>query len=314
MSSSYVPVGKGGAKPNRDWEATFTSWGAAPGTTETTKCDNAETAVRKAITASVKLSGKDIKVFTQGSYANRTNVRQDSDVDICVMYQGAFFSDYSMSEGLNKSVLGYIDGTYTYAEFKNDVEAALKSYFGKDFVHRGNKAFDVHANTYRIDADVVPAFEHRRFHGNVLGNWYNTGTQILPDNGSAIINWPQQNYDNGVTKNNATGRRFKAVTRILKRLRNEMADENYAAAKPIPSYLIECLVWNVPDEGFGHSTLRADVRWALAHLWNNTRKVEDCKEWGEINELKYLFWTGQPWTREQVNIFLQAAWDYIGFE
>src|SRR6201986_4558646 len=97
MSRNYVQLSKVGPKPNRDWEATFTSWGAAPGTTETTKCDNAETAVRKAIAASAKLSTKDIKVFTQGSYANRTNGRQDSDVDICVMYQGAFFSDYSMS-------------------------------------------------------------------------------------------------------------------------------------------------------------------------------------------------------------------------
>jgi len=38
--------------------------------------------------------------------------------------------------------------------------------------------------------------------------------------------------------NEATGRRFKGVTRILKRLRNEMADEGYEAAKSIPSYLV----------------------------------------------------------------------------
>ncbi len=304
----------GGAKPSRDWESTFSSWGAAPGTTEQTKCDNAERAVRKAIAAGTKLSSKSIEVFTQGSYANRTNVRQDSDVDICVLYTGAFFADYSMSEGLNDSVLGYTDGTYPYAEFKNDVQAALISYFGKESVTRGKKAFDVHANTYRIDADVVPCFEHRRFHGNAENSWHDSGTELHPDSGGAIVNWPRQNYNNGVEKNDATSRRFKAVTRILKRLRNEMADEGYEAADPRPSYLIECLVWNVPNDGFGHDTLTADVRYALAHLWNETRTDETCKEWGEINELKYLFRTVQPWTRQQVNTFLQAAWDYIGFE
>jgi predicted nucleotidyltransferase len=314
MATFSTTLVKGGAKPNRDWEATFTSWGAAPGTTEMTKCDNAERAVRKAICACPKLSAMNIKVFTQGSYANRTNVRQDSDVDICVMYQDAFFTDYSMSEGVNDSVLRYVSGTYTYADFKNDIGGALVSSFGKDSVTRGNKAFDVHANTYRIDADVVPAFEHRRFHGNALANWYHSGTQIRPDKGNHIINWPQQNYDNGVTKNDETGRRFKAVTRILKRLRNEMADSGYEAAKPIPSFLIECLIWNVPNEGFRHDTLRADVRHALAHLWNNTRSDDTCNEWGEINELKYLFRVAQPWTRAQVNTFLQAAWDYVGFE
>jgi tRNA nucleotidyltransferase (CCA-adding enzyme) len=78
---------------SRDWSATFSSWGAPPGTTEQTKCENAERAVRKAIDASAKLSAKSIEVFTQGSYANRTNVREDSDVDICVLYTEAFFDD-----------------------------------------------------------------------------------------------------------------------------------------------------------------------------------------------------------------------------
>jgi tRNA nucleotidyltransferase (CCA-adding enzyme) len=81
---------------SRDWEATLASWSAAPGTTEQTKCENAERAVRKAIDASAKLCAMPVKVFTQGSYANRTNVRQDSDVDICVLYTGAFFADYSI--------------------------------------------------------------------------------------------------------------------------------------------------------------------------------------------------------------------------
>jgi predicted nucleotidyltransferase len=299
---------------SRDWEATFSSWGAAPSNTEQTKCDNAERAIRKAIDASAKLSSKPIEVFTQGSYANRTNVRQDSDVDICVLYTGEFFSDYSTCQGLDRDILGYVAGTYPYAEFKNDVEAALVSYFGRNTVTRGKKAFDVHANTYRIDADVVPCFEHRRFCGTPQSNWYLLGTEFHPDNGGVIINWPRQNYKNGVEKNEATSRRFKAVTRIMKSLRNEMVEEGHASAEPIPSYLIECLVWNVSDEGLGHDTFKADVRYAIAHLWNETRADESCKEWGEVNELKYLFRPSQPWARGEVNDFLQAAWDYIGFE
>jgi hypothetical protein len=299
---------------SRDWEATFSSWGAAPGVSERTKCENAERAIRKAIEACATLDAKPIDVFTQGSYANRTNVRQDSDVDICVLYKGAFFTDYSMSQGLNGTVLGHTNGTYPYSEFKNDVEAALVDYFGTSSVTRGKKAFDVHANTYRIDADVVPCFEHRRFMGTPQNNWFESGTQMNPDNGGSIINWPRQNYANGVAKNEATGRRFKAVTRIVKRLRNEMVEEGYEAAVPIPSYLIECLVWNVPNDGLGHDTFKADVRYAVAHLWNETRTDESCKEWGEVNELKYLLRSGQPWSRGPVNTFLQAAWDYIGFQ
>ena len=93
-----------------------------------------------------------------------------------------------------------------------------------------------------------------------------------------------------------------------------MDEKNVAAAKPIPSFLIECLVWNVPNVGFGHDTYTADVRWALAYLFNNTMKSEDCSEWGEVNELKYLFRGGQSWTLQQAHAFVSAAWDYLGFE
>ena len=55
---------------------------------------------------------------------------------------------------------------------------------------------------------------------------------------------------NGFAKNSATRRNFKSVVRILKRLRNEMEDDGIVTAQPIPSYLIECLTWNVPDDKF----------------------------------------------------------------
>src|ERR1700686_124149 len=113
---------------NRDWESVFGIWAAAPSATEQTKCENAERAIRKAIDDSGKLSSKNIEVFAQGSYANRTNVRQDSDVDICVLCNDTFFPNYAMSEGLSNAVFGFSDTQYRYADFKNDLEAALKSY------------------------------------------------------------------------------------------------------------------------------------------------------------------------------------------
>jgi hypothetical protein len=85
-------------------------------------------------------------------------------------------------------------------------------------------------------------------------------------------------------------------------------------ASPVPGYLIECLVWNVPDEGFGHSLLLDDMRYILATLFNNTTQDGDaCNEWGEVNELKYLFRGSQAWTREGAHTFVASAWDYMGF-
>ena len=69
----------------------------------------------------------------------------NSDVDICVRCRDICFSD--VPGGYSKADFGLVDATYTYAEFKNEVENALKSYLGAAAVARGKKAFDLHANT-----------------------------------------------------------------------------------------------------------------------------------------------------------------------
>lgn len=116
-------------------------------------------------------------------------------------------------------------------------------------MHRGNKAFDIKKNSYHVEADVAPFFEHRRYSAN--GN-YNSGVELRPDNGGQVINWPQQHYDNGVWKNNETNRRYKSLVRILKALCNEMSDIGIESAQQIPGFLNECLIWNVPNEHFGY--------------------------------------------------------------
>lgn len=291
-------------------ESTFQSWAKPPSQTEQIKCDNTERAVTKAIRASGSLKNRSITVFPQGSYRNRTNVRLDSDVDICVCCTESVF--FQLPDGMTAQDFGmHIPATYSYSTYKNEVGQALTSYFGSSAVTRGNKAFDVHENTYRVDADVVVCFKFRWYRRD---GTYLEGTAFLPDQGTRIVNWPDQNYDNGVAKNTATARRFKAIVRILKRLRNDMEENKMLVGISIPSYLVECLVWNVPNEGFDHNSYREDVRYALAHLCNNTRNLESYKEWGEINELKYLFRSSQGWTCEQAHAFLDAAWNYIGFE
>jgi hypothetical protein len=302
------------ASANRNWEGVFCTWGGAPSAAEQQKCENAERAIRKAIAASSTLSTMNIKVFAQGSYANRTNVREDNNVDIYVLCRDPFFTDYTLSEGLNDAALGYSDYQHHYPAFKNDVEEALKSYFGAGSVTRGNRAFAVHAHTDRLDAEVVPCFEHRRVNGTPQSNWIDYGIRLIPDQGSVFVNWPRQNYRNGENKNDTTGLRFKAIVRILKRLCNEMLANGHKVAEQIPSYLIECLVWNVPNTGFGHDSYQADVRYVIAYLWNETLTDDTCKEWREINELEYLFRASQPWQPGQVNAFFYAAQNYIGFK
>jgi hypothetical protein len=301
-----------GVEMSRDWETVFSRWAQGPSKTEQERAENAERQIRQAIQNSSKLQNRDIKVFTQGSYRNRVNVRKDSDVDIGVVCFDAFFPDYpddNIKAQLNES---FSDGTYTYLTFKNELEEALVARFGQAAVSRSSKSFDIKENTYRVESDVAAFFEHRRY---TSVTQYLSGVEMRPDDQNPLIvrNWPDQHYDNGVSKNGSTSRRYKRVVRILKTLSNEMSEKGVKSAKEAPSFLIECLVFNASNACFEPLNYKSMVRMALAELFNNTINDEKCLEWGEVSELKYLFKGSQPWTRQSAHQFLSDAWDYIGY-
>ena len=292
------------------WEAQFTVWAQGPSQTEQEKCDRAATAIKKAILNDPTLSKRSVAVFAQGSYRNRTNIKLDSDVDVCVRCDDFFFADYPA--GMTQESFGNITVDYTYKQFKNEVEIALVNYFGRAAVKRGNKAFDIHENSYRVDSDAIPTFQYRRYNLRSDGtHWIDYGVKLYPDNGGCIINWPEQNYQNGVTKRTNTKLRYKRIIRILKNLRNHMQSKGIPAAKNVASFLIECLAWNAPDSLYGNSRLSEDVEGILEWLSVQTSTDGLCQEWGEVNELKYLFRPAQPWTRQQANNFVVASLVYL---
>jgi hypothetical protein len=98
------------------WETTFQAWAQPPGKTGQERCENSESAIRNAIKSSEKLSQRYIRVFTQGSYRNRVNVRQDSDIDIGVCCYDVFFPSYP--KGTTKETFGNSDGDYQLLPLK----------------------------------------------------------------------------------------------------------------------------------------------------------------------------------------------------
>lgn len=300
---------------DKAWESAFATWAEGPGKSEQDKCDNAESVVRNAIEESEDLAGWDITVRPHGSYRVRTNIKQDSDVDIYVrLNRSDFFDEYPA--GKTRTDFGNQDGTLDYEDYKNRVEKALKAYLGDNVVTRGTKAFDVHANTYHIDADVIAVLPYRWYTGHVNGDGshhYVEGISFRPDRGSIIDSWPDQTYDNGVTKNTATGRRYKRAIRIMKKLRNYMHEHKVAEANGISSFLIECLVWNAPNDAFGDGEYWEDVYRVLSFLIAQTAKSETCKEWLEVNQVLRLWHEGQAWNLPQAHVFLLACWKFLEF-
>lgn len=281
-----------------DLEEKLKGWASPPSAAQEERCKNAESMIRNAINASDALKKRTISIFTQGSYANNTNTARTSDVDVGILCSDVIFSAYP--EGKSASDFGLVDTEYTYMKFKDEVGDALVDYFQGGTVTRGNKAFDIKATSYHVEADVAPFFEHRRWSNS---GSYQEGVELRPDNGVRVINWPDQHKKNGIEKNNATGRRYKAMVRVVKSINDQLDD-------PVPGFLLECLVWNVPNQHLGHATYEQTLRSCLSHLYEKLDEVES-DEWGEVSELKYLF-RGNKWTKATARQNVKNLWNQVG--
>lgn len=286
-------------------------WSQAPSITEMDRINSTERAIRDAISKSSDPRVVEAKIFAKGSVKSRTNIRNGSDIDIVVMPKNVFLVDYP--NDLTDKDFQNSEAGYTYGEFRSAVLKALREKFGFTDIEDGNKALKIRGtfSGSRIDADVIPAFEHRRYTTPGDSNTYHEGMEFIAKNGKHTINWPHHNYDNTIWKQDETGKRYRKVIRVLKNLRREMQDQGISAANDIASFLIESLAWNAPNNLYNGWTLTDDVISVLDHTIGHTSSQESCDEWGEVNELKYLFKGGQKWTRAQANGYLVAAREYL---
>ncbi|MBF8964052.1 nucleotidyltransferase [Pontibacter sp. FD36] len=290
-------------------EEKLNNWRKPPSDSEETKLVNAHKMVKDAIDACDNLRNMSIRVFGQGSYANDTNVKLNSDIDINVRYEDAFFYDLPTGKTNSDFALNS-PATYTYSEFKDAVETALVNKFGRSSVTRNDKCITIEANTYRVEADVVPTFLLRRYSAD--GSFVE-GVKFISDSGKEIRNYPLQHIENGILKNSETQRRFKRLTRLYRRVRYSMMDDGIDVSDNITSFLLECLVWNVPNNIFNdYPTWTERLRQSIIHLYNSTKDDASCEEWGEVSELLYLF-VGKKWSRQDVNTYLIQMWNYLEF-
>ncbi len=288
-------------------EEQLNQWAKAPSETESERCENAITQITQALRDHFSNS---ITFIRQGSQRNRTNIRIDSDVDIAVVHNGYHFPGIASLSAADKALYEATraPASYPFAQFKSDVHSVLTKNFGVGFVERKNKCVFVKGNTYRVNADVVPAYEYLRYRS--YGVVEATGIAFATDGGEIVYGFPEQHYANGVKKNDETGRSYKAVVRMLKNLRGELVDTGVISDKLIASFFIESLVWNVPISYFAGKTWRDDIVSVSAKVWNEMRIATTANDYAEVSDLQWLF-RGQKRTPAQAEEFMLHAWQHV---
>ena len=212
--------------------------------------------VKAALAGSRHLAGLGYEVFLQGSYANHTNTRGDSDVDVVVMLETSYMpeTDLLSSAEVARYDAARIPGTAHADAFRQSVQAALVDYYGAALVEPRNKCLKIPKHGNLVDADVVPCLQHRRFtaypaYGSPS---YMEGISIKPLSGPRIVNYPKEHIANGEAKNAETGGMYKPTVRQIKKLRRRAVELGLVSPDQAPGYLLECMTFNAPKHLFAY--------------------------------------------------------------
>jgi hypothetical protein len=211
---------------------------------------------------------KRTEIFLQGSYGNDTNIYAESDVDVVIRLDSTYHYDVS---ALNAQELAVFNATlipaeYPYTEYKVDVVAALQKSFGAADVKVDKKAMKIKANGGRRSADVVVATEFRRYFSGLFGLQYTTGICFFTSTGERIADYPKQHSEHCTRKHQSSQAWFKPLVRILKNMRGKLVEDRLIQEGSAPSYFLEGLFYNVPDDKFGgrySDTFVSAINWII---------------------------------------------------
>jgi len=250
---------------------------------------------------------KNFKVFLQGSYGNDTNIYAESDVDIVIRLDDCFQSDLSQLADEEKEAYNtsFPNATYTHVDFKRDVLSVLLNQYG-DAVTPGHKAIVVDANGSRRKSDVIVAIQFRRYFKfrSLNDSEFVEGICFWNDKGERIVNYPKQHSANLTTKHQQASKWLKPLARVFKNMRGRMIDDGLIKTGVAPSYYIEGLLYNLPNEKLGSSFKNCVVN-TLNWYQREASKIDlVC-----ANEQYYLLRDGTHtcWTQTDCDEFVEAA-------
>lgn len=250
---------------------------------------------------------KNYEVFLQGSYGNDTNIYKESDVDIVIRLDSTYFRDLTSlpPEQVSAYEAATSPATYSYQDFKSHVEKALQKRFGAAVRTDGKKAIKILGEGNRRSVDVVVGAEFRRYSRfrSIDDQDYVPGILFFTSDNTRIINYPKQHSKNCTLKHQASGQMFKPMVRIVKNMCKKMVEDGVIDGKLAPSYFIEGMLYNVPNNKFSGSYVDAFVNsynWIDGALSNEPEKLL-C-----ANEQYYLLGTSpNTWPKENSLQFMR---------
>ena len=305
------------SRTRSSWNDRLAHWERPASNTEEAQIERAAGMVRRVFAGNQFLTSEGVAIQAQGSYFNNTNVRQEADMDLRATHP-LIYTEYGdgvvpayAQQASGRSLVDRF-GDEVCREMRREMAREFERAFGRGVVTVGTKAIRIDKKIgSRADVDVVPTVGYRWVTWCALTGSYHeeSGIAIFSENGDITRNYPDQHNRNGIDKRSRTRLRFKRIVRSLKWLRDELVEIGMLKLKQVPSFLIECLVYLVPDSAF---LVEEDDRFdrilrVLDELENMVSDAAMVQNATELNGIKYLFHPSQPWTVADAKAFVAAA-------
>lgn len=281
-----------------------------PHGTEQHKLTRTYKEVSEALKADAEVNAMTYEVYLQGSYANDTNIKAESDVDIVLQLNDHFYYDDHLLSPEHKAIFtqSIQKSNYPYDAYKMSIFNSLRNYFGEQYVEYRGKCIRVKPNQVRISADVIAAWRYKNYHQYSSGpgsafegiRFFNT------DNGESVTSYPRIHIENNTKKHQATNEKYKPLVRIYKNIKSHLIDTGAIPKDGASSFCVESLIFNVPNDLFDGDYTYRMVK-SLVYLLD-AHKNNEMKNFVCPSRLEYLF-NGKQWDLQKAKTFLDNVLD-----
>jgi len=249
------------------------------------------------------------------SDSNLIRIKNKGELEFKVTGSIAKSTDITIASDLDFLVI--ISNDYDFVKYKDYIENLLINKYGSESVRRGALSITVIGTTNRTKANIVPC---KRIDANQV-DALNDKTQ------KQILFFPDVDIRNVNILNGQNNSNYSKMVRSYKGLKNEMLDEGFDSARSIPSYMIECLLYNVNhdlydinNKSYSNVTSKEqkyrkmflDIKGGI--FSDQLHDYEHGQQFSEINGKKDLFRNEKQWqeTRaffEDINDYLRSNYD-----
>ena len=177
-----------------------------------------------------------------------------------------------------------------WKSFRSQVLKALRATYGTEAVTPGRKSLKLAKGKIPASADVVVTVR------------CGTGLAFyLPDEHRWVVSYPKQHYERGLIKERDTNSRYKRTIRMFKTARNYLIQNDAIEDGTAPSYFIECLLYNIPNDLF-RPRLGQSYRGIVEYLEGASLRQFKCQ-----NGAQKLFGPSRDlWSVDEAQRFIQA--------